>query len=332
MSYTHEELGGVCAMSPAFATEDAGRMDAFRTIDVNNLADGLDRAIRDGIHMIATLGTFGQVWNLLWEEWQDAVVASIQAVNKRVPLMLGVTTANPREITRRMQFVREQGGEGVLLGLPYYDPLPVRDIPTMYREVAELFPDLSIMIYHNPPNHRVHIPVSVFPELVKLPNIVAMKDSHRNPAEFIRLHEIIDGHIAHICNTMQLYPYIEMGAAGCWNHSLWSGPWPVLAAWNAAKSGNVAKTLQVMKDMREAGGGAESRYGEMTTHRYAGYIKIGEVRPPFAWGMRDPEARAKAEEKAQKAAEKWLALCEKYRPEVEASGVLPVSAATLVHA
>jgi 4-hydroxy-tetrahydrodipicolinate synthase len=325
MSYTHEELGGVCAMSPAFATADAGSMTADRTIDVDNLADGLDRVIRDGIHMIATLGTFGQVWNLLWEEWQDAVVASIQAVNKRVPLMLGVTTANPREITRRMKFVREQGGEGVLLGLPYYDPLPVRDIPTMYREVAELFPDISIMIYHNPPNHRVHIPVAAFPELVKIPNIVAMKDSHRNPAEFLRLHDIIDGHIAHVCNTMQLYPYLEMGAKGCWNHSLFSGPWPVLAAWNAAKSGDVAKTRQVMRDMQAAGGGAESRYGEITTHAYAGYIKIGEVRPPFAWGMRDPEARAQAEQKAKKGAEKWLKLCEKYRPEVEASGVLPVN-------
>ena len=41
--------------------------------------------------MIATTGTFGQVWNLLWDEWQDAIVASIQAVNNRVPLMLGVT-------------------------------------------------------------------------------------------------------------------------------------------------------------------------------------------------------------------------------------------------
>jgi hypothetical protein len=39
--------------------------------------------------VIATLGTFGQIWNLLWEEWQDAVTASIQAVNKQVPLMLG---------------------------------------------------------------------------------------------------------------------------------------------------------------------------------------------------------------------------------------------------
>jgi dihydrodipicolinate synthase/N-acetylneuraminate lyase len=166
--------------------------------------------------------------------------------------------------------------------------------------------------------------VSVFPELVKVPNIVCMKDSHRAPTEFIRLHDVIDGHIAHIANAFQAYPYIQMGAAGFWNHSLWSGPWPVLANWNAAKSGDVAKTKAIMKDMQSAGGGGEGRYGEITPHRYAGYINIGEVRPPFAWGMRDPDVRAKAEERAQKAAEKWLALCDRYRPEVEASGVLPI--------
>src|SRR5204862_8313695 len=101
----------------------------------------------------------------------------------------------------------------------------------MHRKVAAVFQDISIMIYRNPPNHRVHIPVSVFPELIKIPNIVAMKDSHRSPAEFFRLHNVIDGHIAHLANTYQAYPYMEMGAAGFWNHDLWSGPWPVLANW-----------------------------------------------------------------------------------------------------
>jgi len=321
VSYTVDELGGVCAMSPAFATADAGSMSALRTFDADACRDGLDRAIKDGIHMIATTGTFGQVWNLLFEEWQDAIVASIQAVNKRVPLMLGVTSANPREITKRMQFIREQGGEGVLLGLPYYDPLPVRDIPTMYREVAELFPDISIMIYHNPPNHRVHFPVAIFQELVKIPQIVCMKDSHRGTMEFIRLNNIIKGHIAHICNTMQIFPYLEMGAVGCWNHNLWSGPWPVLAAYYAAKDGDNKKARAILEDMAGASGGERDdagRYGAHTVHEYSGYIKIGPPRPPFAWGLRDPEDDARAVERAKKGSQRWLALCEKYRPEVEA--------------
>ena len=49
MSYSHDELGGICAMRPAFATADAGSMTATHTIDVDNLADGLNRVIEDGI-------------------------------------------------------------------------------------------------------------------------------------------------------------------------------------------------------------------------------------------------------------------------------------------
>jgi len=238
MAYSFDELRGICGMMPAFSTPDAGSLTATDTVDVNNLRDGLNRVIEDGVGLIATTGTFGQTWNLFYEEFQTLVKASLEAVNNRVPLMLGVTSANPRDVVRRMRFVREAGGQGVLLGLPHYEPLPVADIATFYREMAEMFPDLSIMIYHNPVNHHVHIPVHVFQELVQIPSIVAMKDSHRSVLEFQKLHSVIHGKIAHFVNQTQLYPYYEMGASGCWSHHIWAGIWPVLRLLQAVEAGD----------------------------------------------------------------------------------------------
>lgn len=319
MSYVATDLRGICGMMPAFATADAGDMTATDTVDVSNLQAGLDRAIRDGVHMIATTGTFGQVWNLLEEEWQTLVTASIEAVGDRVPLMLGVTAANPRLVVQKMNFVREAGGQGVLLGVPYYYKLPIRDVVAFYQRISELFPDLSIMIYHNPTNHRVHIPVAAFKELVKLPNIVAMKDSHRNPVEFQRLHDIIHGKIAHFVNQSQLYPYYMMGASGCWSHAIWSGPWPVLAAYNAVVEGDNEKAARILADMSggRTGDGEGGRAGH-ESYEYGGYINMGAPRPPFSWICEDPEEGAKNEAKARKQAAHWQELCEKYRPEVEA--------------
>src|SRR5207248_4134751 len=97
MSYSSEELRGVCGMMPAFATANASDLFATNTVDVDNLQDGVDRIIKDGIGMIATTGSFGQCWNLLWDEFTTLVGATIEAVDKRVPLMLGVTSTNPRE-------------------------------------------------------------------------------------------------------------------------------------------------------------------------------------------------------------------------------------------
>lgn len=316
MSYSFSDLKGVCGMMPAFATAGAGKITATNTVDVDNLHDGVDRIIKDGIGMIATTGSFGQVWNLTFDEWQTLVKAAIEAVDKRVPLMLGVTSTNPREVAQKMRFVRENGGEGVLVGLPYYDPLPISKIAAFYRELAATFPELSIMIYHNPVNHRVHIPVRVFEELVKIPQIVAMKDSHRDTREQLPLHNLIGGKIAHFVNQAQLYPYYEMGASGCWSIDAWMGPWPVIRVYQACVDGDVETAKRILGELgggaRPAAGEGESGNGGGNPQEFAGYIKPGPARPPASLGEHGSDERARAR------AAKWVALCEKYRPEVEA--------------
>ncbi len=187
---------------------------------------------------------------------------------------------------------------------------------------AEAFPDLSIMIYHNPVNHRVHIPVTVFPELAKIPNLVAMKDSHRDPLELLKLHNVIHGKIAHFVNQNQLYPFYEMGAQGCWSIDVGQGPWPILRLYDAVKDGDVEAARRITDeltvgstgrraDQREDGGGSGVNPQEL-----AGYVKPGASRLP---AFPPPEGTAEAGlQRTQARVDRWLALCEKYRPEVEA--------------
>ena len=253
------------------------------------------------------------------------VRATLEAANKRVPVMLGVTSTNLREAADKMQFVREAGGEGVLLGLPYYNPLPVSQIPAFYRTFAEAFPDLSIMIYHNPVNHRVHIPVPVFPELVKIPNVVAMKDSHRDPLELMKLHDVIHGKIAHFVNQTQLYPYYEMGASGCWSIDAWMGPWPILRLYQAVSEGDVETAKRITNELTPGSTGrraerapadGEGGGGGINIQALAGYVKPGASRPP---SFTSPDGPSEAAVKrTHQRAQRWLDLCEKYRAEVEA--------------
>ena len=317
MSYNWEELKGVCGMMPAFATANASEITATNTVDVDNLQDGVDRIIKDGIGMIATTGSFGQCWNLLWDEFTTLVDATVEAVNDRVPLMLGVTSTNPREVAQKMKYVQKAGGQGVLLGLPYYSDMPVPKIIDFYREVSETFPDLSIMIYHNPVNHRVKIPVRAFEELVKNRNIVAIKDSHRDTREMGPYHKIIHGKIAQFCNQAQLYPFYEMGASGCWSIDAWMGPWPVLKIYQAVVDGDNATARRVIDEVTGGTGGARGGDdgdggGAANPHEFAGYIRPGPPRPPAKYG---PKADV---ERAKKRAERWVALSEEYTPEVEA--------------
>ena len=320
MSYTVDELKGVYAMMPPFATPDAHDIRARDTVDVDNLRAGVDRIIRDGVQLLATTSGSGEGWNMLWEEYQTLTRATIEVVNKRIPVFIGVTSANPREVVQKMEFVREAGGEGVLLGLPYYHALSIPNVIAFYRTIAELFPDLSISIYHNPVEHKVHIPVSAWSEFVKQPNIIASKEGHRTPLEFMRLTDVTRGKAAHFPNQNQLYPYYENGAAGCWSFDIWMGPWPVLRAYQAVVDGDNETAKRVIKEMssvRGGGGGGrdpvlmqEGGSGR-TPQEIAGYIKPGPARPPHF----EPHV---GDKRAPQAVARWLELCERYRPEVEA--------------
>lgn len=308
-----KDLRGVLGMMPAFATSDAANVRATQTIAVDNLKTGVDRIIKDGVDNIATTGTYGECYNLLWEEFKTLTVATVEAVKKRVPLFIGCTSPNPREVVQKMNFVKDSGADGVLLGVPYYETLPVPDAIQFYHDIAEMFPTLNIVIYHNPGNHKFTIPVAAFKEFTKSPNIIGMKDSHRTTQAFIQLQRLVKGKVSVFVNQSQLVPYYRLGAAGCWSTEVWMGPWPVLHLRNLVKRGDDEQAVQVIADLlAQSQGKPVPGEGFKRPAQYADYCKVGPTRVPF---LHFPEAQL---ERAKKRAAHWKKLCEKYRPLVEA--------------
>src|SRR5688500_416547 len=116
---TAKEVQGVMAMMPAFSTANAGDLNANSTIDVGALQSGVDRMINDGIDLLTTTGSFGECYNLLFDEYKILASATVEAVKKRVPVFIGSTSPNAREVVQRLKFVQDIGADGTLLGVPY---------------------------------------------------------------------------------------------------------------------------------------------------------------------------------------------------------------------
>src|SRR5215208_2045542 len=289
------DLKGVLAMMPSFATPDAVDVRATQTLAVDNLKDGVDRIIKDGANNIATTGTYGECYNLLFEEFKTLAVATVDAVKKRIPLFIGCTSPNPREVIQKMNFVKDIGADGVLLGVPYYETLHMQDAVRFYHEIADLFPTLNILVYHNPDNHKFTIPVAIFNELIKKPNIVGMKDSHRTTQAFLNLQKIIKGKISVFVNQTQIYPYYELGAAGCWSTEVWMGPWPILYLLEQARQGDVPRMMEVISDLGGVGAGKPvAGAGNKRPAEFADYCKVGPTRVPFVTFPEAELAKAKA--------------------------------------
>ena len=311
---TPQDVSGVMAMMPAFATTNAADIDATDTVDVDNLKAGVDRIIRDGIDIIATTGSFGEFHTLLPEEFETLAHASVEAVGKRVPLFVGCTALNPREVLRKMRVARDAGADGVLVGVPFYFPSTVDNAVRFYREIAERFPSLNIMIYHNPPLHRIALPVGAIARILENPNIVAMKDSDRSTGEFQELMARVRGRLSVFVTQGQYYPYGLLGAAGCWSIEAWMGPWPLLRLRDAIDAGDWETANEITLDLSEERVGAPDLRWRETARKiaaqHAGYCQPGPLRPPFV------EIPPDVRDRVQKRAARWQELCAKYRPQV----------------
>ena len=148
---TAQDLHGVVAMMPAFATADAGDIRATATVDVDNLTD------QHPPHR----GRRGQRYRD-HRELRRVPHAAGRGVRhprsghggggpgKRVPVIIGCTSLNNREAVRKITVARDAGADGVLVGVPFYFPSTVDNAVRFYHDVAELLPDLAFMIYHNP--------------------------------------------------------------------------------------------------------------------------------------------------------------------------------------
>jgi dihydrodipicolinate synthase/N-acetylneuraminate lyase len=310
------DIGGLMAMMPAFATDDAADIHATSTVDIGRLHHGLDRMIRDGANIIATTGSFGECHTLLPDEFRTLAHESVAVVKKRVPLFIGVTSVNSREAVQKIKMIENSGADGLLLGVPYYFPSSLENAIRFYRDIGETFPKLNIMIYHNPALHHVTLPVEAFKEITKNPAVVAMKDSHRTPQEFVELQKIIRGKMSVLVFQGQYVTYAGLGAAGFWSIDAWMGPWPHLALRDAVKRGDLeaakAITLDIVPPNQPPANLSWRETASKIAIRMSGYVDPGPLRPPFV------EIPAEVSERMKQRVERWHNVCSKYQTLVAA--------------
>ena len=312
MKFSATDLGGILAMMPAFATADAGSVDARHTVDVGNLKAAVDRIIGDGIDVIATTGSFGEFHTLLDDEFETLVRATVEAVGDRIPLFIGCTALNSREAVRRATVARQAGAAGIMVGIPFYFPSTIDNALRFIGEVAERFADLAIMLYHNPALHNVTLPSTALPALKLHGNVVAMKDGNREPRDFLALTRGEMADLRIFVTAWQWAAYAPLGAAGFWSYDCWMGPAPLLRLRDVVRKSDMDAAAEITLELYPPLPQPPSLQWRETLAkiaiRHAGYCDPGPLRPPFV------EIPPEVDRAARARAERWLAAVERYRP------------------
>jgi 1-pyrroline-4-hydroxy-2-carboxylate deaminase len=156
------------------------------TVDREATQRSLDALIKDGVNGLIMLGTCGENNSLDPEEKRAVLKAAVEVVNRRVPVVVGVSELDTR---RAVAFARDAeaiGADG-LMALPamVYVPKP-EELVAHFKTIAKTT-SLPIMLYNNPPAYRVAIGVDVLKALADVPNIKAVKESAPDPRRFTDL-------------------------------------------------------------------------------------------------------------------------------------------------
>jgi len=164
---------------PAATTQ----FNADHSIDFDGSQKTLDALIRDGVHGLVVMGTCGENNSLDADEKRALLKAAVEVVNKRVPVIVGVSEFTTRQA---MHFARDAQnlGADALMVLPAMVYVPTtNELETHFRQVASAS-TLPIMLYNNPPAYRVSIDLETLKRLGDVPTIVAIKESAPDTRRF----------------------------------------------------------------------------------------------------------------------------------------------------
>jgi len=321
--YKVEDIKGIIALPP---TPSLGRPITYKdefTVNLDEARVMVRKLLSDGVDGIATNGTLGEMATLTLQEWRAfarEVADEVRRVNPNAKLFIGATTLNTRDTISRIEFlVEELKVHGVFLGRPMWQEMDADNMINFYKDIADAFPDISIMIYDNPEAFKGLIPTKVYKALAeKVEQVVAVKYTTLIPGKFMADVKAVEDRIRILpieSDWLLAYSLYPNKMLATWSSSVACGPEPVVALKNALMNNDLEaareiteliswsyETFVARENFKEF-----SRFNiqlENVRFNAAGYIKAGYPRPPYTYL---PEEYRKG---AEESGRRWRQLVE----------------------
>jgi dihydrodipicolinate synthase/N-acetylneuraminate lyase len=163
------------------------------TLDIDGLGRLIEHTISGGVHGIFILGTTGEFAGLSYMLRHELIERTCLLVNKRVPVLVGITDSAFAESLNLAKIAADYGAEAVVLSPPYYFASGQPELLEYLQRIMIDMP-LPLFLYNMP----IHTKVVFEPETVKaaanIPGIIGMKDSSSNLAYFKQVQYALKDH------------------------------------------------------------------------------------------------------------------------------------------
>jgi 4-hydroxy-tetrahydrodipicolinate synthase len=145
-----------------------------------------DDLIKAGVHGLTPLGSTGEFAYLTREQRAAVVQTTIEAANKRVPVIAGVASTSTADAVAQAQQCQSLGADGILAILEAYFPLKDAQIESYFRAIADAV-DIPVVLYTNPQFQRSDLTLDVIARLSQHPRIGYIKDASTNTGRLLSI-------------------------------------------------------------------------------------------------------------------------------------------------
>lgn len=150
--------------------------DQEEKVDIPLFKKLLERLIAGGAHGIAPLGSTGVLPYLTDQEKEAITEATIQQVNGRLPVLVGVSNLTTERTIYHAQFAEKAGADAVMIIPMSYWKLTDQEIISHYDAVAQKI-SIPMMAYNNPATGGIDMSPKLLRKLLEIPNVTMIKES-----------------------------------------------------------------------------------------------------------------------------------------------------------
>lgn len=150
------------------------------SIDFAAMGRIIEHVIAGGVNYIVLLGTTGEASTLSNDEKGALTCFTVEAIGKRVPLVLGIGGNNTSDVVSFIRNSDLEGVDAILSVAPYYNKPCQKGLFQHFRQVALASP-LPVILYNVPSRTASNILPETCLELARsCDNIIGIKESSGN--------------------------------------------------------------------------------------------------------------------------------------------------------
>ena len=195
-----------CAVVTPFKEDGSVDLDAFGVL--------IDRLLESPCASITVAGTTGEASTLTEGEHFSLIRFAKERIGGKVPLIAGTGSNCTEAAIRKTRLACRAGCDAVLVVSPYYNKATPRGLVESFSKIADAS-SVPMIIYNVPARTGVNIPLSVYSELAKHPNVFGIKDAAGDVAQTERTISALGDLLDVWCgNDDILLPSLAVGAVG----------------------------------------------------------------------------------------------------------------------